>query len=560
MKAPLRWLRKMSPWALALGVVLRLTAAAGAEETKAEAGPAGEASPVSAQKGDKAQADAPAAEAAPATEVQDQGGGFSWMNLPVVRSTPRVGYFYVPPTGPGYYSLVDLVCDKYREAPPKYGYPPVCLMADSLFNADFSYLDDPNNTQHDFLDCLHRIHIGDNWMFSTGGEVRLRQMRETDSRLSGVDQNYLLERTRIYGDLWFRDIFRVYVEYLDAHIFNNTLAPLPIDQNMNDLLNAFFDLKLFAIDGHPAYVRVGRQELLLGSERLISPLDWANTRRTFEGVRGMYTGEKWNFDVFWTRPEIVSPSHFDTSDQRRNFAGAWATYKPVKGTTLDMYYLYLDNQNPTTQLGIVEAPFDVHTLGSRFAGDKNHWLWDVEGMFQIGKRGTEDLVAGSVAAYAGRNFANVPMNPSLWVGYDYASGDRSPNTGNFNTFEQLFPFGHYYFGFLDLIGRQNIHDFNVELYLNPTKWIIFNAQGHVFRLDQASDALYNAAGNAIRRSATGTASRDVGDEIDLFVNFHLGVHTDVVAGYSKLFAGDFISGTGNGRSPDLFYLMYNFRW
>jgi hypothetical protein len=33
----------------------------------------------------------------------------------------------------------------------------------------------------------------------------------------------------------------------------------------------------------PAYVRVGRQELLYGSQRLISTLDWANTRRTFQG-------------------------------------------------------------------------------------------------------------------------------------------------------------------------------------------------------------------------------------------------------------------------------------
>src|SRR5206468_3708728 len=155
-------------------------------------------------------------------------------------------------------------------------------------------------------------------------------------------------------------------------------------------------------------------------------LDWANTRRTFEGVRGFYTGEKWDFDLFWARPEIVFPGRFDTSDQNQNFAGAWATYRPVKGTTLDLYYLYLDNNNPKTQLGLIEAPFDVHTLGSRFAGDKNHWLWDAEGMVQLGRRGPEDIVAGAVSVGGGRNFANVPMNPTLWAYYDYASGDRSP--------------------------------------------------------------------------------------------------------------------------------------
>src|SRR5438105_5268451 len=164
-------------------------------------------------------------------------------------------------------------------------------MPDSFFNADFRYLDDPDNTQRDFFDCLHRIHLRDNWMFSTGGEVRIREMHETDSRLSGIDQNYQQVRTRIYGDLWFQDRFRLYVEYLDAQSFNQRLAPLPIDINRSDLLNLFVDIKLIDINGHPAYVRAGRQELLLGSQRLVSPLDWANTRRSFEGVRGFYTGE-----------------------------------------------------------------------------------------------------------------------------------------------------------------------------------------------------------------------------------------------------------------------------
>jgi hypothetical protein len=553
-------LRRSGPWVLALAALLRLTGAAGAQEP-------GPAQQTPAEPPLAPAQTAVAAESVPATDASvtgdsahDAGGGLDWSKIPDIRPTPRVGAFYVPPTGPGYYSLLDVVLGRYREAPPKFPYPPLCFMADSFFNADFRYLDDPNNTQHDFLDCLHRIHIGDNWMFSTGGEVRIREMHETNSRLSGTDQNYQLLRTRIYGDLWYKDRFRVYIEFLDAQIFNNKLAPLPIDANHSDLLNAFVDIKIIDINDHPVYVRAGRQELLLGSERLISPLDWANTRRTFEGVRGFYTGDKWNFDLFWARPEIVFPGRFDTSDQNQNFAGAWATYNFAKGTALDLYYLYLDNQNPKTQLGIVEAPFDVHTLGSRFAGDKNHWLWDVEGMLQLGRRGTEDIVAGAVSVGGGRNFAEVPMNPTLWVCYDYATGDRDPNKGFFNTFNQLFPFGHYYFGFLDLVGRENIHDFSLYLYMNPTKWITFNAQGHVFRLDQAQDALYNAAGNAIRRSATGTASKNVGDEIDLWINFHLGAHSDILAGYSKLFAGEFIKDTGNGRSPDLFYLMYTFRW
>src|SRR6266404_6225482 len=103
-------------------------------------------------------------------------------------------------------------------------------------------------------------------------------MHEIDSRLGRRDNNYTLLRSRIYGDLWYQDKLRVYVEFIDARSYDQDLAPAGIDINRSDLLNAFVDLKAGEIDCNPIYVRVGRQELALGSQRLVSALDWANTR------------------------------------------------------------------------------------------------------------------------------------------------------------------------------------------------------------------------------------------------------------------------------------------
>ena len=64
----------------------------------------------------------------------------------------------------------------------------------------------------------------------------------------------------------------------------------------------------------------------------------------------------------------------------------------------------------------------------------------------------------------------------------------------------------------------------------------------------------------LRVSVKGNAGGVVGQELDLFANFHLTNRTDLLVGYSKLNAGNFIQNTGNGRSPELFYLMYNVRW
>src|SRR5207302_1852289 len=149
-----------------------------------------------------------------------------------------------------------------------------------------------------------------------------------------------------YGDLWYKDVFRVYAEFLDAQSWDNDLVPRAIDVDHSDFLNLFVDLKVYEIDGNPLYVRAGRQELLYGSERLISPLDWANTRRTFEGVKAFWHTEKWDVDAFWVEPVILNL--FDTHDfvdERQNFEGLWTTYRPCKGQSMDFYYLNLDNAN-----------------------------------------------------------------------------------------------------------------------------------------------------------------------------------------------------------------------
>lgn len=489
-----------------------------------------------------------------------------WSRVPPVTPLPRVGWFPMPPTDPGYYSLRDVIDDNYREKPPKVPYPPVSPIYLSFFDADYRYLDDPNYTERDCFDALKRMHPCCDWMLDVGGEERVRYMHEEGgyARFTGVDNDYTLLRTRLYGDLWYRDIFRVYVEYIDAQISGNDLPPLAIDVNHSDLLNLFADLKVFELDDQPVYVRGGRQELLYGSGRLISQLDWANTRRTFQGVKGFWHSDQLDVDAFWVQPIIVNPTHFDSPDDQQQFAGLWTTYRPCKGQSVDLYYLYLDNTRPVaTGVDNVKAGFNVSTFGSRYSGDYEHVLWDFEGMYQFGDWSNQGTSAGAYTTGLGYQLAGLPMDPTFWIYYDFASGDHHPGAAgtDHGTFNQLFPFGHYYLGWLDLVGRQNIEDLNGQLAFYPTHWITTAFQYHMFRLDSARDALYNSAGTALRQDPTGRAGTDVGDEIDLITNFHLSRHQDILLGYSKLYEGNFIRDTvGPKVSPELFYAQYSFKW
>ena len=56
--------------------------------------------------------------------------------------------------------------------------------------------------------------------------------------------------------------------------------------------------------------------------------------------------------------------------------------------------------------------------------------------------------------------------------------------------------------------------------------------------------------------------------IDLVANVHLTKHSDILAGYSILFAGSFIKNTAPpgpnhdafSANPELFYLQYSYKW
>ena len=497
---------------------------------------------------------------APTPTSSDRSNRFDWSKVPPVTAPSRPGMFSIAPSGPGYYSLWDHITGNKRENPPVSPYAPYALMTTPAFDIDFRYLEKPEH-EKDIFDPVKRIYLGDDFLLSFGGNFWYRYMRESDSRLTNTSDNYHMIRSRFHADFWYQDRIRLFAEFLDARTFGQALAPLVTDVNHTDMLNLFADIKIANVKDGPAYLRVGRQELLYGSQRLISTLDWVNARRTFQGVKGFWRTPAFDLDAFWVRPLVTERNNFDNWDEKREFFGLWGTYRPMKGHLADFYFLSLDdNRNLALGRAGVRGDSITHTLGSRVAGDYNQFLYELEGMYQFGQYSNQNISAFAVASGAGYHFKEKPLNPQFWLRYDFASGDNNLTDGSRTTFNQLFPFGNYYLGWIDRVGRQNIHDFNAQLNLHPLTWTHFTAQYHRFYLANKRDFLYNAAGAATLRDATGQSGSYVGDEIDFRFNIHVDRHGDVLIGYSKLFAGDFLKARAPRVSPDLFYVQYNFRF
>lgn len=406
---------------------------------------------------------------------------------------------------------------------------------------DFSYLNDPGYDGHCLGDCLKLMPVvGGDWgTLDLGGQLRERYHHEWGmgqdltgpgvNRFERTQHDFVLTRLRLYSNWKIADSLRVYCEGIlaDATDDDHTYLPRIIDRNFGDFLNLFIDLGV--TDSLTA--RVGRQELLYGAERLISPLDWANTRRTFDGARMLYKGDGWTSDLFYTYVVPVIPNRLDEPDYDQTFYGSYNTLTVNDNLTIDAYYIGYDNQN--TGAG---NDFSLHTCGLRFNGSlTDNWLFEMEGGPQFGRQSGLGLnqSAGFCTCGVGRKLGDLlPWTPTLWGYYDYASGNYPG--GDYNRFNDLFPLGHKYFGFIDAVKRQNIQSPNMLLTMAPTKKVSLLCWYWHFMADSQSDIVPSIGGTPPQS----TTSRNFGDELDLIARYNFGPRSNALIGYSHFWRGN----------------------
>jgi hypothetical protein len=277
---------------------------------------------------------------------------------------------------------------------------------------------------------------------------------------------------------------------------------------------------------------------LLGAQRVVSPLDWANTRRTFEGARVMWQGEDWDIDGIWLRPMHRDAAHADKLDAPnldRQLYGIYAKYKNLCRDNLETYWLALDYED----VGANGIRYD--TLGARYWGSDGNWLYELEAGVQFGTNADNtDHSAGAVTAGLGRKFPCTVFSPTLWGYYDWASGDNTVGNG----YHHYEPLAHKYNGFMDIFGRRNIHDINLLLTADLTEKVKFLAWYHYFQLANGNDVPYNVDMSNFNGQAAGTSgSKDLGHEIDFLITHNITPRMSMLYGYSHFFAGDYYATT-----------------
>jgi hypothetical protein len=436
----------------------------------------------------------------------------------------------------------------------QYG-PPDYLV--ERWDEDYSNLKNAAST--DFFDPIKYIPIGNDrdWYLSLGGQARERYDYFNNSTFGSGRQDedgFRLTRLLAHVDAHFGPNFRAFVQIDSSLVDDRIGGPRPGDADDVDFQQAFGDLTLSLGDSNSALIRVGRQELIYGAQRLISPNDWVNTRRTFDGVKFSFSLPDDTLDIFLTRPVVINKTRLNSDNDNAWFAGiynvtALPAILPNAHSKLDLYLLALGKEKSEAY----PADSDTYTLGARFHTTPGAWDFDVEADWQFGKFGSAAIGAWSLATEAGYTFADVCLMPRASIGLDMASG--SPDTAH--RFNQLFPPQYLYLGHMYVLGRENLIDLHPGLTFNLTHALTLSLDEHLFWRQNTHDATYDLTGNVVRASG-GSRAASIGSEFDAVINWQIQRHISAYMGYAHFFTGTFIEQTGADSDMDFFYAAVTF--
>jgi Alginate export len=352
-----------------------------------------------------------------------------------------------------------------------------------------------------------------NWLrFS--GEERLRLEGFTGAGFQPDNSDaYLLNRFRFNLGLiptsWLK--FRFQVQ--DSRVWWKNQKPYaPPYQDTFDLRLAFIEMG--DSEKQPVSLRVGRQEINLGDERLVGSSGWTNTARSFDAARLTLREGKYRLDAFASSPVVLQDGNVGDHVPGNNLHGLYGGLQNVvPDATIEPYLLWRLTQRQRTETGTV-GNLDFTTVGVRWVG-KLPYNFDYasEMASERGSLGTD-----RIAAWAGHWVTGYTLPVSWtprWFGeYNYASGDHNGKDGVRQTFDQLFPSGHDKYGLADQVGWRNIMHIRTGIECKPRpKWML-SARYSAYWLADAHDALYNTSGTAVFRRADGSAGRFVGTEFD----------------------------------------------
>lgn len=368
-----------------------------------------------------------------------------------------------------------------------------------------------------------------------GGQVRPRF--ETRDSGEGSWDGGTSMRVRAALEARLEGSVRVFIQLQDVRLFGEEESTLTDFRADNfDLHQGFVEVMDVPVLG--GGFKVGRQELVLGEQRLVGAVNWAQQGRSFDGFRytsPSTTGIGIKVDLFGMKLREAIPGR---EDWESSFAGAYGTVPLGESGSVDLYGLVTTDSR--------EEQGEEMTFGGLWKGQAGPVDFRFEGSFQTGERDGTEVSAYMMGARAG-TAVNENVTATLW--YDYLSGDGDPNDDEIGVFNTLFATNHAFYGLADLFLNIPVHTGGLGLKDLAVKFGFVLSPKTGLKVD-----LHN-----FQTAQDGYLSTNsLANELDLTLTYRLSPGLTAMGGYSYVQAKDGIRELGRlNDNAQWAYFMLN---
>jgi hypothetical protein len=409
---------------------------------------------------------------------------------------------------------------------------------------DWSFLE--RAPKSDVWDPVKYIPLGrPRWFATLSGEVRYRpeglRSRAAGTRPATVD-NYLLQRYLFGADVRFGVRSRVFAEAQSGIITGALRSPRPTDRNTLDVHQAFFEWRTAGPDAPRLVAKLGRQELSVGSTRLISASPGLNVKRSFDGAAVSYRAASWTLAGAAARLVRVDGGAFDDRwDTGQLFWGAAAGRQSPRFARgeLAAYYLGIDRSLSAYVQGA--APTRRHTAGVKWTGSGARFEVNYDALVQWGTFGGAPVRAWAFATETAYRVATGGWRPRVSVRVDLASGDGDAAEPRLEAFDPLFP-GNSYSGAVGLLGPTNLTDLTPALTMAPRSNLTIGVEAPSYWRTSAGDGVYATDLRPLIRPEAGRG-RYVGTNPAVLAVWQATRHWQLQGAVTRFLAGGFLRDT-----------------
>ncbi|WP_221392967.1 alginate export family protein [Dyadobacter sp. NIV53] len=386
-----------------------------------------------------------------------------------------------------------------------------------------------------------------NTYVSFGGDVRFQYYHVVNDEWGEQpDRNYGYVFSRYLGHADFHagKYFRAFLQ-LQSGMANAKAATSPADENPLDLHQAFIDINLSGRSNSNFTIRLGRQELYYGSQRLISVREGPNTRHSFDGLKTTYTSQNQKTDFFFTHYVASKKGLFDDGFYKNTkLWGAYAVFNQVQLLqNVDLYYLGINKKTGIFDDGRGEEL--RHSGGTRIWGKTQDWRYDLEAVYQFGDFADKKIRAWTASAHIDYMLNHLKFKPELGLKTEVISGDARYGDGKMGTFNPLFPRGGY-FGLAALIGPANLIDLHPSVNLTFSEKLSLDLDYDVFWRYSSNDGVYGPNA-AMIYSGKGINSKFTGQQYSTVLGYESSPFLSFGAEFTWFKAGSFLQKAGPGK-------------